>query len=166
MHAERTSNPVFPVPSSRDMAQTISASSPGWRQRLLHYLQHHPRTRLVDTFEAVQSLMARDSMLQPLADPVTLHRLTNDRLSSGTAERDIFSCAAPVQAALQEGTPMSLYLHAWIHLHLTHHLCTHQYLFLVCSHVCTDCSFCCESRYATNTAVQHLPQIVLPKQPC
>ncbi|KAL0023712.1 hypothetical protein WJX79_006335 [Trebouxia sp. C0005] len=24
----------------------------GWRQRLLHYLQHHPLTRLIDTFEA------------------------------------------------------------------------------------------------------------------
>ncbi|DBA95946.1 TPA: hypothetical protein ACH3X1_001467 [Trebouxia sp. C0004] len=75
----------------------------GWRQRLLHYLQHHPRTRLIDTFEAVQSLMARDSMLQPLADPVTLHPPINDRLSPETAERDVFSCAAPVQAALQEG---------------------------------------------------------------
>ena len=92
------------------MAQTISTSSAGWRQRLLHYLQHHPRTRLIDTFEAVQSLMARDSMLQPLADPVTLHQPSNDRLSSGTAERDTLSCAAPVQAALQEGISLS-YMH-------------------------------------------------------
>lgn len=94
------------------MAQKTSASSSGWRQRLLHYLQHHPRTRLIDTFEAVQSLMARDSMLESLADPVTLHSPTDDRLSSGTAERDMLCCAAPVQAALQEGTSLSLNLHA------------------------------------------------------
>ena len=124
MHAERTSKPVCPVSSSRDMAQTASASPSGWRQRLLHYVQHHPRTRLIDTFEAVQSLMARDSMLQPLADPVTLHPPTNDRLSSGTAERDIFSCAAPVQAALQEGTSMMSM--SYMVLHLTHQLCMHQ----------------------------------------
>ena len=54
--------------------------------------------------------MARDSMLQPLADPVTLHQPSNDRLSSGTAERDTLSCAAPVQAALQEGISLS-YMH-------------------------------------------------------
>lgn len=76
----------------------------GWCQRLVQYLQQHPRTKLIDPFEAVQSLMARDSMLQPLAEAVTLHAPKDDRLTSGTAELDTLSCAAPVQAALQEGT--------------------------------------------------------------
>lgn len=75
----------------------------GGRQRLVEYLQQHPSTGLIDPFEAVEALMARDSMLQPLAEPVVLNQPGHHRPSSGTAELDTFSCAAPVQAVLQAG---------------------------------------------------------------
>ena len=82
----------------------IDVQHPGGRQRLVEYLQQHPSTGLIDPFEAVEALMARDSMLQPLAEPVVLNQPGHHRLSSGTAELDTFSCAAPVQAVLQAGT--------------------------------------------------------------
>ena len=78
----------------------------GWCQDQVQYLQQHPRTRLIDPFEAVQSHIARDSMLRPLAEAVTLHAPTDGRLTPGTAELDTLSCAALVQAALQEGTSL------------------------------------------------------------
>lgn len=47
--------------------------------------------------------MTRETMLRPLAEPLSLHPSENGRQSS-TAELDTMSCAAPVQEALQAGT--------------------------------------------------------------
>lgn len=47
--------------------------------------------------------MTRETMLRPLAEPLSLHPPEDSRQSS-TAELDTMSCAAPVQEALQAGT--------------------------------------------------------------
>lgn len=47
--------------------------------------------------------MTRETMLQPLAEPLSLHSPEDSRQSS-TAELNTMSCAAPVQEALQAGT--------------------------------------------------------------
>ena len=74
-----------------------------WQQSLEEYVQQHPRTRLVDSFSAVKSLMTREDMLKTLADPVTLHHPIDGRLDPSTAELDALSCAAPVQTPLRQG---------------------------------------------------------------
>ena len=47
--------------------------------------------------------MTRETMLQPLAEPLSL-RAPEDSRRSSTAELDTMSCAAPVQEALRAGT--------------------------------------------------------------
>ncbi|KAL3153842.1 hypothetical protein ABBQ32_013417 [Trebouxia sp. C0010 RCD-2024] len=74
----------------------------GWRQRLVEYAAQHPQTKLIDSFDSVQSLMTRETMLQHLTEPLSLHPPEDSR-HSNTAELDTMSCAAPVQKALLAG---------------------------------------------------------------
>lgn len=75
-----------------------------WKQKLQEYLAQEPSARVYDSLDAVAALQNRQSMLAPLAEPIRLHPLGSDTQEAHTAQRDMLSCAAPVQVPLQAGT--------------------------------------------------------------